>query len=188
MEVISVFHESTLPPTTRLFLALWPSVGTRRALAEHQARWTWPDGAAVVDPARLHLTLHFIGAVPAPDIARIAEGLQVPSRPVTLTFSRPALWPRGLAVLLPSHVPTALLELQAELSQALRRLDCPVDERQFKPHITLARQAAEAHLPEEPVPPVIWRAVGGYALVQSRAGYRVLKHYPCTAVDEPVNE
>jgi 2'-5' RNA ligase len=184
MDFVSVFPESTLPPTTRLFLALWPSAGTRRALAEHQARWTWPEGTALVDPNRLHLTLHFLGAVPEPEVARLADGLQVPSRPVQLTFTRPALWPRGRAVLLPGHVPSPLLDLQAELGQALRRLGCTVDERPFKPHVTLARQATDARPPEEPIAPVIWRAVAGYVLVQSRAGYRVLRRYPCSDLSE----
>jgi 2'-5' RNA ligase len=167
-----------MTPEARLFLALWPSPGTRRALVEHQSLWRWPAGAAPVVPDAMHLTLHFIGAVPASDVPRIGGGLQVAMRPVTLTLARPTLWPRGLAVLLPTHTPGALQALHDDLAEALRRLELPVEARRFKPHVALARKAAGAEPPEEPVTPIIWRAVGGYVLVQSSGRYNVLRRYP----------
>jgi 2'-5' RNA ligase len=162
----------------RLFLALWPSTGTRRALAEHQSLWKWPAGALPIAPDAMHVTLHFIGAVPEGDVERIGERLQVAQRPITLTLGRPAMWPRGTAVLQPTHVPSALKDLHDALAEALRGLDLPVEEQRFKPHVTLARKAAAATLPAEPVTAVIWRAIGGYALVQSNGRYRVLRRFP----------
>jgi 2'-5' RNA ligase len=154
--------------TARLFLALWPSPSVRRALAAHQARWTWPERAARVSAASLHLTLHFIGAVPSTDVARAANGLRVKVAPCTLAFGRAELWPRGLAVVSPLEVPQALTELHAALADALHRLQLKVETRAFRPHVTLARKAVGAALPDDATP-LHW-PVHGYALVQSAGG------------------
>ena len=185
MELAHITPDSTLPPTARLFLALWPSVGTRRALEEHARQWSWPERATRVTPDALHLTLQFIGPVPMPDVPHAAEALRVPMRPFTLTFTQARVWPNGVAVLEPSHQPTALQELVDALRAALGQLGLPTESRAFKPHVTLARQAQGAVPPDAVAPPLLWRAVAGYALVQSRHGYRVLQRYPCT---DPVSE
>ena len=180
MDPARITPDSTLPPTARLFLALWPSMGTRRAIEEQARRWTWPERAARVAPEAVHLTLQFIGPVPVPDVPRVAEALRVPMRPFTLNFTHARVWPNGVAVLEPGHLPTALNELVDALRSALGRLGLPTESRTFKPHITLARHAQGAVPPEAVEPPLLWRAVAGYALVQSQHGYRVLQRYPVT--------
>ena len=50
--------------TSRLFLALWPDDGTREALAGCRDAWAWDAHAVPERTERLHLTLHFLGAVP----------------------------------------------------------------------------------------------------------------------------
>jgi 2'-5' RNA ligase len=154
--------------TSRLFLALWPTAAVRHALAAHQARWNWPERAARVGAASLHLTLHFIGAVPSSDVARIADGLRVKVTPFPLTFGLAELWPRGLAVCSPLDVPAALSELHAALADALQRLQLKVETRAFRPHVTLARKAVGATLPVD-AKPLHW-PVHGYALMQSAGG------------------
>jgi len=154
--------------TSRLFLALWPTAAVRHALAAHQARWNWPERAARVNAASLHLTLHFIGAVPSNDVPRIADALRVTVASFTLDFGRAELWPRGLAVYSPLEVPAALSELHAGLADALHRLHLKVEVRAFRPHVTLARKAVGAALPDDATP-LHW-PVHGYALVQSAGG------------------
>lgn len=167
------------PRTARLFLALWPAAGTREALAGAQAAWTWPPRARLVPPARLHVTLHFLGAVPVERVVEFRDALSVPFDPFVLHARAGAcrVWPGGIAVLEFDEVPPALLRLHAALAAALRGLGWPVEERRFRPHVTFARQAQGARPPPDgalDMPP--WVADGGYALVQSAPGrgYEVL--------------
>lgn len=158
------------PHELRLFLALWPDADARRALSAWMARWQWPERARVVPEERLHLTLHFIGAVPASRLPALRSGLAVPAEPVEMDFGTVARWPRGLVVLEPSRVDPALPVLHEQLAGALRALDLPVQAQAYKPHVTLARQAAGAIAPPDE-PRLRWRS-DGYALVQSQQGYR----------------
>ncbi len=168
--------------TARLFVALWPPPNLRAALLAHQAMWCWNAGASRVPPDKLHLTLHFLGAVPRERVAQVAEGLEMPFMPFlpfTLDLVRPELWGAGLAVLKPHTAPAGLLQLHAALGQALRQLELPVESRVFSPHITLARHAAGATPPTD-APALRW-PVQGYALVESQAHgagrYEVLRRY-----------
>jgi len=167
------------PTTLRLFIALWPGPVTRQRLADWCDGWTWPAQAARVAPPQLHLTLHFIGAVPAERLPELARALALPGAAVArgaLHFGRPELWPRGLAVASPLEVPEALQQLHARLGQALQGLGLPVEARAYRPHVTLARKAAGAQPNPEPLR-LRW-PVGGYALVQSAGSYRTLRRYP----------
>jgi 2'-5' RNA ligase len=155
-------------PTCRLFLALWPAPATRRALVGAQRHWQWPAGAVLAPADNLHLTLHFIGPVPAARVAAIAEGLSLPGRRFALVLDSAELWTNRCAVLGTHQIPPALAALHGALADRLRRLQLPVEDRAFRPHVTLARKAAGARPPEAPEP-VRW-AVHGHVLVQSVAG------------------
>lgn len=152
----------------RLFLALWPSLAVRRTLALQQSQWTWPAGAALVAPPMLHLTLHFIGAVPAARVPELAAGLHVKGPRFTLALDTPEVWPNRCAVLCAGRTPAALLRLHAALAQALRALQLPVESRPLRAHVTLARRAAGA-VPPEAAHPLHW-PLRGYALVRSAGG------------------
>jgi 2'-5' RNA ligase len=155
-------------PPARLFLALWPDARVRGRLVDWQGTWAWPASAALVPPERLHLTLHFIGNVPSRRLPDLARRLDVPMAPFDLSFGQGELWPHGLAVLRPDAVPAPLLDLHRALAKRLLALELPVDERPLRPHVTLARRAQDAQLPERG-PAFRWRATG-YVLVQSVPG------------------
>ncbi|MCB1966578.1 MAG: RNA 2',3'-cyclic phosphodiesterase [Candidatus Accumulibacter sp.] len=167
------------PSHARLFIALWPAVAERTALVRHRRQWVWSGKASLVRAERLHLTLHFIGALERSRIEHVAAGLQVPMSAFQLTLTHPDIWPRGIAVLRTGELPAALLQLHAQLGEALRALELPVEARRFRPHVTLARGAADATPPAAPAA-VRW-AVDGYVLVESTAdsggGYRILRRY-----------
>lgn len=163
----------------RLFLALWPGASVRSALLDHQRQWSWPRRSSPVKADRLHLTLHFIGAVERARIAEIAAGLQVPSEPFELSLTRAEIWSRGIAVLGSSEVPAGLRQLHASLGEALRALQLPVEARQLRPHVTLARHAAAAIPPIE-APLLPW-PIDSYVLVESTlaadGSYHLLRRY-----------
>lgn len=165
------------PPTVRLFIALWPPPRVRQALAACRDATAWPAGAVPTASDKLHLTLHFIGSVPASQVDGIAAALQVPVQGIDLQLDTVERWRGGLAVLRPRQPPPRLLQLHAGLAQVLQQLRLPVEPRDFRPHVTLARRAATA-APAAPAAPLHWRA-SGYALVQSRPDgrYRVLRRY-----------
>ena len=171
---------TTRAATARLFLALLPDEATVAALAAHADAWHWPGAATRYAPSDWHITLHFIGPVPRPRIDELRAALAVPVAPFELRFGEPALWPHGLAVLCPMAVPERLLELHAQLGRVLRRLGLRVDERRYRPHLTLARHAAQATLPAK-FPAFGW-PVQGYALMESCAAparqYLQLHSYP----------
>lgn len=170
------------PGAVRLFLALWPSAAERAALVRYRAPWGCPPGSAPVKAERLHLTLHFIGQVERRRLNEVSAGLAVPFEPLALDFSRAEIWPRGLAVLPVTETPCELRRLHALLGDALRRLDLPVEQRIFRPHITLARRAAGTNPPSEPAQ-LRWQ-VSDYALVESllgsSGGYLTIRHYTPT--------
>lgn len=175
------------PARARLFLALWPGARERASLLAYQKQCAWTRGSSPVEADRLHLTLHFIGAVERERGAEIAAGLQLPvAAPgmvdaFELSLTRAEIWPRGLVVLRAPQPPDALQHLHAELGQALRMLKLPVDARPLRPHVTLARRAAASLLPSEP-PSLRW-PIDSYVLVESTlgagGGYRLLRRYGC---------
>ena len=162
----------------RLFLALWPGPEVRAGIAQYRDTWRWTDQAAQVRAEKLHLTLHFIGDV---ERRRLPEfrWLRIPIEPFDLKLGYPDLWPHGIAVLRPHMVPARLMQLQAALGDELRRLAVPVDAGEFRPHVTLARRAREAALPQQQ-PLIDWH-VDGYVLVESEFDanrtYTVLARY-----------
>ena len=167
------------PDPARLFLALWPSPATRDGVIAWRNARPWPEGAALVAPEKLHMTLHFLGDVPRTRVAELSAGLAVRVEPFELAFDRVEIWSNGIAALRPIVAPVRALQLHSALRDALQRLDLATETRPFRPHVTLARRAQDAMsmaLDE----PVRWR-VREYVLVESQrgagGGYRVLRSY-----------
>jgi RNA 2',3'-cyclic 3'-phosphodiesterase len=167
------------PDPARLFIALWPDDLVRTGLLAWQRAVRWPQAARLAAPAGLHLTLHFIGAVPRSRLPELAIALAVPPvPPFELTLDEFTVWPRGIAVLQPSAAaPGPLTELHALLGDALRALDLPVESRPLRPHVTFARHGQGAALAADAPPPVRWACDGGYVLAESAGGYRVLRTF-----------
>ncbi|MGM9487904.1 RNA 2',3'-cyclic phosphodiesterase [Ideonella sp. YS5] len=169
---------SSPPDPARLFIALWPDEQVRSALLSWQDAVRWPKGARLAAPAGLHLTLHFIGAVPRSRLPELATGLAVsPVPPFELVLDEFAVWRQGVAVLQRSApAPEALATLHGRLADALRALALSVESRPFRPHVTFARHGQGAALTEAPAP-VTWACSGGHVLAESAAGYRVLHRF-----------
>ena len=163
--------------TGRLFIALWPSESVRAGLVSWQASHEWPANARLTAAQDLHLTVHFIGAVPGERLQEIADNLSMTVPTVELDIDQALMWPRGLAVLTPSRIPDALGCLHDELADRLRRLQLPVDARRYQPHVTLARHAGASLLCSAPPAPVHWSATGYVLAARDGKHYRVLRSY-----------
>lgn len=152
--------------TRKLFYALWPGDAERAALTALQAG----VHGRLIPPAKLHITLAFLGHLPAealPQLQEILAALPVPPLELSIDcygyFARPRIAWAGM-----TQPPAALLDLQAQL---VRRLEAAgfstATHGCFKPHVTLAREASEA--PSGTFAPVAWREARA-VLVESLPG------------------
>jgi len=161
----------------RLFTALWPDPAVRTRLAATSDAWQWPPRARRIDAAKLHLTLHFIGAFPRERVDGLAAALAtLEPAPTALRASRGEVWRGGIAVLLFGAEPK-VAALHAAIGGVVAGFGVALDPRPFSPHVTLARGARGA-APPLPPPELDWQA-SGFALVESAPGgdYRVLRAF-----------
>ena len=165
------------PPSVRLFLALWPDDAVRAQLRAWRDAWTWPRGATPVHTDKLHVTLHFLGGVAGERLPELLDGFSLPFAPFELRFGSAALWHNGIAVLAPHEVPQGLLALHEGLAARLPGLGLQPEARAYRPHVTMARRAGGAGVPQEG-PEIAWQ-VDRYALVESQPSgtYTVLREY-----------
>lgn len=134
---LRLFVACELPPEMRAALAALQDT-LRLAGGEPPVRWVRPDG--------IHLTLKFLGAVPAERVAAICAALAPivdGMRPLTLSLGSLGTFGgrRGVRVLWVSvegDVPR-VAELQRRVEAALAPLGFPTEDRAFSPHLTLAR-------------------------------------------------
>ncbi|WP_170860263.1 RNA 2',3'-cyclic phosphodiesterase [Duganella sp. CF458] len=155
----------------KLFFALWPDHAVRQALVRLQQ----PVRGRLIPPEKLHLTMAFLGQQPAealPVLLGILHATHVPPLQLTLDcygyFKRPHIAWTGM-----SAPPAGLLAAQAGLMSRLEAAGfSAATHGEFKPHITLAREAKEAPA-EFSAAPVVWN-VQGLALLESMADGRYL--------------
>lgn len=165
--------------THRLFFALWPTEALRTALAGRVAALAPPGSGRVQRPDQLHLTLEFLGAVPAarlPDVREAATAVR--AEPFELVLDALEYWrrPRVLC-LVARELPPALAALVQSLRSELASRGFEPECRPFRAHLTLARKVGQPP-GLAPTDPVHWPATD-FALVESvteRAGsiYRPL--------------
>jgi len=169
-------------PDLRLFVALWPDgdLGARIAQA---ARAAIGDGRAV--PAeRLHLTLAFIGRLPADRLDACSQALgTVRGGSFDLCLDRFGFWRRNGILWLGMREPGAhcAQQLAALVTGALQQASLPYDRRPFGAHLTVARKCRQPGSMSQPAA-IGWR-VSHWQLIESTldpAGsvYRVRAEWP----------
>jgi 2'-5' RNA ligase len=166
-----------------LFFALWPAPPLRTALAAW-ARDHAPERARPVAADNLHLTLAYLGQLPAAGVAAAhAVGAELSAPPVTLTLTRVEHWARPrLLCAVPDPGPDPLAPLAAGLRAALVRQRLPVESRPFRSHVTLVRKVARPHGDAHLAPALTWHG-DRLALVASESPpggvrYRELAGWP----------
>jgi RNA 2',3'-cyclic 3'-phosphodiesterase len=165
----------------RLFFALWPDEATRQQCSAVVEKLTG-EGLRPVAAKNLHVTLLFLGNVDAEQRAGItvaADALSVP--PVMeLTYDRLSYWKKpAIYCLTARRFDSEIAVLAERLAAIAVQYGVAVDERPFKPHITLVRKArAPAEIEFQPI---LWRA-DAFCLVESCSDkdgveYRVIKRW-----------
>lgn len=129
--------------TKRLFFALWPDNRQRDRLRDVINSVAKTVEGMAVDRRNWHITLSFIGAFPedrVPYLLERAEQIQV--EPFRLSFDRLEFWPRPkVASLCAATVPPELQALVDSLNAVLLDLGLKPEDRIYRPHITVARNA-----------------------------------------------
>lgn len=139
----------------RSFIALELSAAVQQALAAIQevlrayvphARWSRPEGT--------HLTLKFLGEVQPQQVGEISVALDaVASRhqPLSLFLSGVGAFPRlsvPRVLWVGIESGDGLIKLQGDVETTIAPLGFPTENRQFKPHLTLARLEGDAWPPD----------------------------------------
>ncbi len=166
----------------RLFFALWPDEAVRRQCAE-LVRRLLKAGDRAVNPGNLHVTLVFLGAVD-----EVLESAMVQSvgemkklEPVTIHFDELSFWRKPGIICLTSTNPDDKAMILAEhLSTMVSSFDHPIDERSYKPHVTLIRKVKQSV--QAQFEPIIWNS-NAFCLVESCSSsggvdYRVIQEWP----------
>lgn len=162
------------PRKLRLFFALWPTDRHREALAESAASAVGQVAGRAVPPGNLHVTLAFLGSVPAQTFAQlVGVGGQGAWPAVRLDFTRIEYWARPkVLVAMPAEVPAAGQAIVERLWQGVAPLGFKRELRPWRPHLTLVRgvrQPPPENLELAPVQPVADELAWRLALVDSAA-------------------
>lgn len=125
----------------RLFFALWPDHRQRERLRDLIGPVAKTIEGKAVDRRNWHVTLAYIGEFPE---RRIPELLQrvgtIHVEPFRVTFDRVEFWARQrIACLAAATVPQEMQQLVDHLNGVLLDEGLDVDERAFRPHMTLVR-------------------------------------------------
>ena len=162
----------------RLFFALWPDTDVRQRLAlmgrqlklEGRSRW--------VHPKNYHVTLAFVGEVPAPQLAvlqQIGRSLHAPR--FSFTCDSIEFWRASQVVVAAARAtPLGLLDLWSQLNAAIG-----LPPQRLRAHVTLARKVSQAPVPQA-MSQVVWQATN-FSLIRSDTGgaesaYTVLDTWP----------
>lgn len=129
--------------TKRIFFALWPDDRQRDRLRDLISPLAKLVEGQVVYRGDWHVTTAFIGNFPEADIpALLARAAEIEFEPFRLRFDRVEFWPRPkVASLVAPTVPPELQRLVDAQNAVLADFDIPVEDRTYRPHITVVRRA-----------------------------------------------
>ncbi|MBU0620213.1 MAG: RNA 2',3'-cyclic phosphodiesterase [Gammaproteobacteria bacterium] len=167
----------------RLFFALWPGTAGRAALAQWQPPLQERCGGKAMQASTLHCTLVFLGEVAEHRLEALKLAAQEATfRPFRLELTGGRYWGHNhIVYAAPDRTPPPLAELVRTLESGLHRHRFRFEQRPYKPHVTLLRNAQWSDRPLPAMEKVRWQ-VQRFALVQSLSGakgayYRVLAHF-----------
>jgi 2'-5' RNA ligase len=149
----------------RLFFALWPHADVTRQLAQATRQLKLEGRSRWVNPANYHLTLAFVGKVPAAKLAvlqQIGRSLRAPR--FTFTCDSIEFWRESKVIVATAPAaPRVLLDLSTQLNRAMGLTPEPL-----RAHVTLARKVTQPPVLQAMLP-VVWRATN-FSLIRSDTG------------------
>lgn len=129
--------------TRRLFFALWPDNRQRDRLRDVVNSVAKTVEGKIVDRRDWHVTLAFVGVFPENRVPYLLErAAEINVEPFRLIFDRLEFWPRPkVASLCAATVSPDLQALVDSLNNVLLDLGLTPEDRTYRPHISIARNA-----------------------------------------------
>ena len=165
-----------------MFFALWPGEAERAALFKQAVALKADAGGLLTRAEKLHMTLVFLGDVERERTAQLERiARSVVSSAFTMRIDKTGYWPRQKIVwAAPQSVPASLTMLVSALEGALRAAGFCHEDRAWRPHISLLR---EARRPETLTEMALEWPVREFVLVESAVGaYRVIGRWNLAAI------
>jgi 2'-5' RNA ligase len=167
----------------RLFFAVWPPEPAALALHGWAIATQATAGGRAIAAANIHVTLAFLGSVPAEKLEHaIAAGHRVAGESTALVLTEARYWPRSHIVWVgPKVAPAPLAKLATDLHRVLAAAGFTLDEREFVAHVTLLRDVPRLRgLPD--LPEVEW-PITEFVLARSETAptgsvYTILARFP----------
>lgn len=153
--------------TRRLFFALWPDDRQRDRLRDHISPVAKLIEGQHVYRGSWHVTTAYIGGFEEQRIPDLqARAAEIDVEPFRMRFDRVEFWPRPrVACLMASTVPAELEQLVDSLNAVLAEFGVEVEDRTYRPHITVVRRANRFETQRLAQPALVeW---SGYELVES---------------------
>ncbi len=171
----------------RLFFAFWPENEALRIQCCTVIKKIPKLLARPVAVKNLHMTLLFLGPIDtARQIAIMSAADALSPPPMTLIFDQLNYWKKpGVLCLTSRCFDQEVAVLAGQLSAIAVEQGVSIEDRPFKPHVTLARKAKAPVMTE--FESIHWRA-DAFCLVESCSltdgvEYRVLKRWTCVLPD-----
>jgi 2'-5' RNA ligase len=149
----------------RLFFALWPDSDVTGRLTQMARQLKFEGRSRRIDPKNYHVTLAFVGDVPAPKLAVLQQiGRSLRAHQFTFSCDSIEFWQESQVVVAAVRAaPPGLLDLWRKLNDAIG-----LPQERLRAHVTLARKVAQAPVPQA-MSPVVWRATN-FSLIRSDTG------------------
>jgi 2'-5' RNA ligase len=154
----------------RLFFAVWPDAAALARLERLAGELAIVAAGKPVPPAKIHLTLAFLGEIDAPGAqSALSVARAVRFAPFAMTLDCVGSF-RGARVAWAGSLATspALASLRGDLAARLAAAGFALEDGAFAAHVTLARRIGKA-VPRAAIEPVAW-AVDAFSLVRSETG------------------
>lgn len=162
----------------RVFFALWPTDRQRDELRNTISPAVSTVEGTMIYRGDWHITLVFIGSVPDAHVAALQQLTRaIEVEPFRLRLDRLEFWARPkVACVTPTATPPALERLVDKLEGTLRPLGFELEDRVYRPHITVARRV-RAFTPEPLARPVTleWSS---FELMESVSTSRGVQYRP----------
>lgn len=133
---------------TRLFFALWPDEETKTEI-DNVVRQFKNENINLVKKSNLHITLEFIGEVSDQDRDQLIEKINsLQNDPFMLELVRVGWWRKPQILwLAPMQIPGELMHLVKSIKKCVRKQGLKSDQRDYKPHVTIARKVKQVKIP-----------------------------------------
>ena len=149
----------------RLFFALWPDDEVTRQLTQVARQLTLEGRSRWVNPKNYHLTLAFVGEVPATKLAVLQQiGRSLRAAQFAVTCDSIEFWRESKVVVAAARAaPPGLLDLARQLNDAIG-----LPPERLRAHVTLARKVTQAPV-QTAMLPLVWRPTT-FSLIRSDTG------------------